>query len=356
MLNLLPFTASFLTGATLLVGLALGGWFTFLTPLVVFVVLPVLDTLVGHDTAETLEPGANGAPFDWIVRAWAPAQLLLLGAALAWVSLGDPTPIELVGVLISTSLVTAGGAINAAHELMHRVRPLDRALAELLMTTATYTHFNIEHVHGHHKHVATPLDPATARRGESVYAFLPRTLVGGLRSAWRLERERNARRDVPWLTWRNRLTRYAVEVALAYAVVAAAFGAVGVAFFAAQSLGAVLLLEVINYVEHYGLQRDQLPDGRYEPVAPRHSWNANHRISNWWLFNLQRHADHHATASRPYYHLVALEDGPQLPFSYPTAILVALIPPLWWAMVDPGPASGFESSGAPSLPSGATRR
>lgn len=356
MLNLLPFTASFLTGATLLVGLALGGWFTFLTPLVVFVVLPVVDTLVGHDTAATLEPGGQAGPFDWIVRAWAPAQVLLLGSALAWVSFTDPTAIELVGVLISTALVTAGGAINAAHELMHRVRPLDRALAELLMTTATYTHFNIEHVHGHHKHVATPLDPATARRGESVYAFLPRTLWGGLRSAWRIERERNVRRGVPWLTWRNRLTRYAAEIAAAYALVALAFGPVGVAFFAAQSLGAVLLLEVINYVEHYGLQRDRLADGRYEPVAPRHSWNANHRISNWWLFNLQRHADHHETASRPYYHLVALEDGPQLPFSYPAAILVALVPPLWWALVDRASASGSAAPSAAALAPGPQRR
>lgn len=334
MLKALPFTMSFLTGATLFVGIALGGWFTFLTPLVVFVLLPVIDELVGHDLADTAEEGADSTHFDGVVRLWAPAQAVFLAGALAFLTWGGPTAVEGVGVVISLSLVTVGGAINAAHELMHRKSAFDRALAEFLMTTATYTHFCIEHVHGHHRNVSTPLDPASSKVGQSVYAFYPQAVVGSLKSAWSIESSRNERRGVSWFTWRNRLTRYVVDVVAIYAVIGLVFGWVGLAVMAVQSVIAFSLLEVINYVEHYGLQRNEVAPGRYEKVQPRHSWNANHRISNWWLFNLQRHADHHANASRPFHNLRAIEEGPQLPFSYPTAIVCSLVPPLWHRIMD----------------------
>ena len=335
MIKVLPFATSFTKVVSLLVGLWLGGVWTFLTPLVVFVGLPVMDRLVGHDLADTAAEGVRGWLFDVMVRLWVPVELGVLALALWSVSTVTWSPVELLGLVISTALVTSGGAINAAHALMHRKSALDRGLAEILMTTATYTHFCIEHVHGHHRHVATPADPASARPGETVWAFLPRTLEGGLRSAIRIERERNSRRGLGWFTWRNRLTRYALLVVGSWAAVMLAFGWRGLAFHAVQSLGAVLLLEVINYVEHYGLQRNEVAPGRYERVQPRHSWNANDRVSNWWLYNLQRHADHHAHASRPYYNLRAVEEGPQLPFSYPTMVLIALVPPLWRWVMDP---------------------
>jgi alkane 1-monooxygenase len=334
MVKAMPFAASFVTALTLLLGLWLGGVFTFLTPVVVFVGLPLLDQLVGEDIADTAAEGAAGSAFNGVLRAWVPIQLIVLAVALWVVASGTLSWLEWTGLLVSTALLTSGGGINSAHELMHRKWSVDKALAEVLMATASYTHFCIEHVHGHHKHVGTPLDPATARLGESVYAFLPRTVVGGLRSAIRIESERNQRREIPWFSWRNRLSRYLILWVASYVAVGAVFGWAALGFYALQAVGAIGFLEVINYVEHYGLMRAETAPGRFEKVQPKHSWNANHRVSNWWLFNLQRHADHHANASRPFYTLRAIEAGAQLPFSYPTMILVALIPPLWHWLMD----------------------
>lgn len=334
MIKVLPFFASFTLAATTLGGVWLGGVFTFLTPVVGFICLPVLDTLVGHDLEDTASEQASGTAFDLIVRLWVPMQLVVLASVLWFISFGEPTWLEWVGLLVSAGIVSTGG-INSAHEMMHRKGALDRGLAEILMTTSSYTHFCIEHVHGHHKNVSTPMDPATSKLGQSVYAYYPQTVLGGLRSAIRIERARNQSRGVSWFTWRNRLSRYSVVLVLSYAFVGAVFGAAGLAFYVLQGVFAFSLLEVINFVEHYGLERDLLPSGRYERVQPRHSWNANYRVSNWWLFNLQRHADHHALAHRPYYNLRAIEEGPQLPFSYPTAVLVAMVPPLWRRIMDP---------------------
>ena len=168
-----------------------------------------------------------------------------------------------------------------------------------------------------------------------MYGFYPQTVIGGLRSAIAIERSRNARRGISWWTWENRLTRYAVSLVASYVFVAAVFGPFGLLFHVTQGVLGFSILEVINYVEHYGLARAEVSPGRFEKVQPRHSWNANHRVSNWWLFNLQRHADHHANASRPFWNLRAIEEGPQLPFSYPVAILVAMVPPLWMSIMDP---------------------
>lgn len=332
---LLPFLASYITAICALVGLALGGPWFWLTPVVVFVGVPILDAVGGLDTEDTLPEGAASSAHDVLVRMWVGTQLVVLTAALSVVSTHSLGALEFSGLLFSVGLVSGGGAINAAHELMHRANRFDRACAEFLMMSTNYTWFCIEHVHGHHRHVATPKDPATATLGQSIYGFLPQTVLGGFRSAWHIERQRCLQRKIGAFSWQNRMTRYAVLGAFSWVVVLAVFGPMGLAFHVAQGAVAVGLLEVINYVEHYGLRRLEVAPDRYERVAPRHSWNANHRVSNWWLFNLQRHADHHARASRPYYRLRAVEEGPQLPFGYPTAILTALVPPLWFALMNP---------------------
>jgi alkane 1-monooxygenase len=217
---------------------------------------------------------------------------------------------------------------------MHRRGRLERGLAELLMTTTTYTHFCVEHVLGHHKHVATPLDPASSHLGESLYAYLPRTLLGGVRSAWRLEGQRRKNAGLSWWSLKNRQVRYPLVLALVYVGIAIFVGPIGVVFFAGQSLVAMLLLETINYIEHYGLARRELSPGRYERCLPWHSWNASQRLTNWFLLHLQRHADHHHIASRPYYALRHVDESPQLPFGYATMVLLALLPPLWCRVMD----------------------
>jgi alkane 1-monooxygenase len=222
-----------------------------------------------------------------------------------------------------------------AHELVHRSGKFERALAEVLMMQVSYTHFCIEHVLGHHANVATPRDPATARAGESFYAFLPRTVFGGVASAWCIEAVRMKRGGRPVFSLGNRMLRYAAELILLYGVAALLFGAGGVLFLAAQSIVAFTMLEVVNYLEHYGLQRREVRPGRFEPTRPYHSWNSSHRVTNWFLFNLGRHSDHHAAAGRRFHTLRHFEEAPQLPIGYAAIFVLALVPPLWRRVMDP---------------------
>jgi alkane 1-monooxygenase len=317
------------------VGLWRGGGWLAASIVFVFGVIPLVDALVG---LRVDNEGTDGPlrqwRFDAPLLSWVPVQIAIQLWALSRVAGGHLVGWEAWLAMISVGLLTGGLGITVAHELMHRRSSWERALAEVLMTTVTYPHFCVEHVHGHHRNVATPLDPASSRLGESVYAYLPRTIVGGLRSAWRIETERAHRRAVAWTSLRRRMTRYALGLTAAYTLVAALFGWVGVAFFVGQSLVAIVLLEVINYVEHYGLHRRELEPGRYERVQPWHSWNASHRVTNWLLMNLQRHSDHHFLANRPYHQLRHYDDVPQLPAGYATMVLLALVPPLWHRVMD----------------------
>ncbi|MEM6369798.1 MAG: alkane 1-monooxygenase [Myxococcota bacterium] len=327
------FLLAYLLPATHALGLSMGGGWSWFPVAFIFVITPVLDGLLGQDESNP-EPRRRWL-YDLCLWAWVPVQSSLLIWTLGRVGAGTGSGLELGGWVFSMGLVAGAGGITVAHELMHRPRQGERALAEILMTLVSYPHFCVEHVFGHHRNVATPLDPATARSGESVYRFLPRTLRGGFMSFWRIEADRvrkHGRRG-----WADARIRYALLLVFAYVGVAAGFGATGVLVFAAQGVVAVLLLEIINYVEHYGLLRTTLgeADGRWERVRPHHSWNSSHRLTNAYLFHLPRHADHHAVASRPYHLLRHEPEGPQLPAGYATMVLVALLPPLWFHLMDP---------------------
>lgn len=273
-----------------------------------------------------------------ITWLWVPIQLGLIVWALAVA--GSDSHLSLVEVgaaFLALGILSGGIGIAYAHEMMHQTNRFERALAELLMTSTLYGHFCIEHVQGHHIHVGTPRDPATSRLGESVFAFLPRTLAGGLVSAWRIQRKRLRRRGLPIWHYSNAFWRYGLAYAMYFAAAYLLAGWFGVLLFCLQAVVAVLLLEIINYVEHYGLQRQYLADGRYERVQPRHSWNASHRLTNYFLINLQRHSDHHKHPQRRYPVLRHYEEAeaPQFPFGYPTMVLMALLPSLWFRIMDP---------------------
>jgi alkane 1-monooxygenase len=330
----LPFLSIYLLAPVIWLGVVLGGAWTWLTPVVLFIALPLLDLITGKDTGETAGDSHAAPLFNTLLRGWVVVGALTHIGVLHHIATASLSAVEMTGLIVAMALISATASINIAHELMHRKRPLDRGIAELLMQSVTYPHFCVEHVLGHHRHVATPLDPATARLGENLYTYLPRSVLGGLKSAIQLEQRRCQRRSIPAYSLRNRNTRYAIGALVLHSAVAAVFGPLGWLFFLAQGVGAFLLLEVINYVEHYGLKRAEISPGKYERVAPRHSWNTNFRVTNWWLFNLQRHADHHANASRPYFRLRAMPDSPELPLGYPTMVLMAFVPPLWRAVMD----------------------
>jgi alkane 1-monooxygenase len=315
-----------------------GGWYLVLAPLgLTFVAVPLLDALIGLDTRDP--PEQEPTPFSrglYRLANW--LAVPVLGGVIVWgagvaarVGVGS---LEFVGVVLCSGVTGGVIGINVAHELIHRSNRLDRALGNLLLVMVSYGHWAVEHVAGHHRRVATREDPATARLGEALPAFILRSVGSGFVSAWKIESERNVRRAIR-SPLRNRvIVRLAASAALALALLAA-FGVHAVLFFFAQSVVAVAFLETINYVEHYGLERRALRPGVYERVTPLHSWNSSQWLTNALLFNLQRHSDHHAWPTRPYYRLRHHPESPQLPSGYAAMALLAMFPFLWRKVMDP---------------------
>jgi alkane 1-monooxygenase len=312
------------------------GWIWLLTPVVVFGVIPTIDLFIGNDRAnppEDLVPALQRSPYyRWITYLYLPAQYAALVVACAlWVR--GPGVVGGIGLVLTAGIVN-GVAINTAHELGHKREQVERWLSKIALAPTGYGHFFVEHNRGHHVRVATPEDPASSRLGESFYRFWPRTVLGSLRSAWHLETQRfRIRSRNPW-TYRNDvLNAWAMTVVLFVALIVA-FGWAVLPFLIVQAVVGFSLLEAVNYLEHYGLRRQLNPAGRYEKVDPRHSWNSDRLVTNVFLFQLQRHSDHHANPLRRYQVLRSFEVSPQLPAGYATMLVVALIPPLWRRMMD----------------------
>jgi alkane 1-monooxygenase len=318
----------------LLFGMEHGGM-ALLAPLaLIFVALPLLDELLPKDTSAAVIRQSR-ATYDLPLRLFVPVQLGLLGFAAHTAGQFSSDPLSLFGLALSTGVVTGACGITIAHELMHRRRALDRGLAELLMSSVAYGHFTTEHVFGHHRFVATRQDPASARLGESFYQFLPRTLFQGARSGFALEAGRLRARGLGRGSLRDGRLRW-VAASLAFAVGATALGGpAGLLVWLGQAGVAIVLLELINYLEHYGLERDTDGKGRAERVRISHSWNSGHLVSGLFLFRLTRHSEHHVDATRPYERLPPGTEAPQLPAGYASMLLLALVPPLWFRVMDP---------------------
>lgn len=311
----------------------------WLTVGLVVLLLPVADLLLGKDRSNPTPAQEQGLRHDWRLRAalyaYVPAHVALIVWGAWLVAGGSLSPGQQLGLVLSVGLVTGGQGITIAHELGHRRSVTDRVLARGLLVGVCYGHFFIEHNLGHHARVATRDDPATARLGESLYRFWPRALAGAWRSAWHLERARLARRDEALWSHHNQMLWFVALPLMAAALLQWLWGWPALLFFFGQSAVAVLLLEAVNYVEHYGLVRERLHGGALERVTARHSWNASERLSNALLINLQRHADHHADPTRPYALLRHHDASPQLPTGYPGMLLLAAVPPLWFALMNP---------------------
>lgn len=335
----LPFALGFLLPPLVIVSAQAGGWWTMLPIAVVFGAVPVIDAIGGVAAADPDDEGMRALErnvwFRVVTWSWVPVQMALLAWVVAFVHAHALSWPAWIGLAVSTGVCTGTIGITYAHELVHRSSRIERALGEMLLTTVSYAHFAVEHVYGHHRTVATPEDPATARAGESFYRFLPRTLVGGMASAWQLEAGRMIKRHGSVWHPANRLLRYAFVQAAWFAGLALWGGGGVVAFVAVQAGVAVALLEAINYIEHYGLVRRELSPGVYERLQAHHSWDSYSRVSNWLLINLARHADHHGVASRRYQTLRTQETAPQLPAGYGAMFLLALVPPLWHRVMGP---------------------
>lgn len=318
-------------------GLDLFWWFG---PILTFFVVPVLDHLVGADAENPPDSALawleNDRFYRWVTMLFLPGQYLsLLFACWIWAGGGwvHMSMVDKLGLMFTVGIV-GGIAISTAHELGHRRAGLERRLSKLALAQSSYGHFFVEHNRGHHARVATPEDPASSRLGESLYAFIGRSLTGGVRSAWRLERARFARIGTTHWSLRNDvLNAWLLTLAL-FVILVAWFGVIVLPWLIGQAIVGLCMLETVNYLEHYGLRRQKLADGRYERVRAWHSWNSNTIVANVCLFHLQRHSDHHAHPVRRYQTLRHAEEAPQLPSGYATMMLIAMIPPLWRRIMD----------------------
>jgi alkane 1-monooxygenase len=327
-----PFLAFFWVTVT-----GFGGMW-YLGPLLVFGLFPLLDMAIGLDLTNppdsVLKFLEQDRYYRWCTYVFIPIQYAgLVFACWMWSS-GDLSLFENIGLAL-TMAVVGGIAINTAHELGHKRAGSEKWLSRIALAQTGYGHFFIEHNRGHHVKVATPEDPASSRLGEGFWAFLPRTVVGSLRSAWGIETTRLDRLGKShWSIHNDVLSAWAMTVVL-FAGLAIVFGPVVLPYLLVQAVIGFSLLEVVNYLEHYGLRRQKREDGRYERCLPAHSWNSNNVASNVLLYHLQRHSDHHANPTRRDQALRHVDEAPQLPTGYAGMIVLAWFPPLWRRVMDP---------------------
>ena len=302
---------------------------------ITYILIPLLDMLIGEDRSNPPEDAVAALEADRYYRYITFALVFAMWPCIifcAWFVATQHLPWHaVIAVVISTGMM-GGFCINVGHELGHKRTLLEQTLAKLVLAPTCYGHFYVEHNRGHHRHVATPGDPASARMGESIYAFALRELPGAWTRAWTLESQRLS--GSPW-HWKNEVLQPLALTVLLWSALALWLGAGILFFMLVMSLWANFLLTSANYIEHYGLLRKAAPDGKIEPCQPRHSWNSNHVVTNWMLFHLQRHSDHHAHAARRYQSLRNFDDVPRLPNGYFGMFLLAYVPPLFFAVMNP---------------------
>ncbi|MFD7845687.1 alkane 1-monooxygenase [Nocardia sp. NPDC059764] len=311
--------------------------FWWIGPVFVLVLIPLLDLSVGDDGSNPRDQDYQALSEDryyrWCTYLFLPLQFTgLFVAGYLWAS-PELSVADKLGLAVTLGFVSGIG-INAAHELGHRAEHLERWLAKIALAQSCYGHFFVEHNHGHHVRVATPEDPASARFGESLWGFLPRSAIGGFLSALALERERLSRKRKRWFSRHNQLLQAWTMSAALWGALIVIFGLEVIPYLILQAMLGAGLLETVNYIEHYGLLRPRRANGKYARCSPRDSWNSDRLVTNLLLFHLQRHSDHHANPGRRYQTLRSSQQAPQLPAGYATMILLAAVPPLWHAVMD----------------------
>ena len=314
------------------------GYFSYFTPFYAFVIIPVLELLLPQDASnlgvEKRVVKQKSAFFDWMLYLNVPVVFGFLGYFLWTISNQNLALYEVMGLLFSLGVVLGVNGINVGHELGHRQQAFERLLGKLLLLPSFYMHFYIEHNFGHHAHAATKEDPATARYDQSVYSFWFTSVTRQYRSAWKLQKMLLRKGNSRFLSFENDMLWYTVFQASYLMTVWLIFGKLALLFAMGAGIVGFLLLETVNYIEHYGLIRKKLPSGRYERVRECHSWNSNHIIGRIVLYELTRHSDHHYKSSKKYQLLDCHDSSPQMPYGYPTSMVIALVPPLWFAIMN----------------------
>ena len=334
----LKYLAAFSTPLVAALALYLKGYYTFLTPIYAFGMIPIMELIFSQSTKNLseveIEEKAANPIFDWLLYLNIPVVFGLLIITLFNVSTGMYATYELIGLIFSTGIVLGSNGINVAHELGHRQTQYEQLMAKFLLLPSMYMHFFVEHNFGHHLHAATKEDPATARYNQVVYSFWFTSAIRQYINAWKIQQNLRQRGNFSFFSFKNNMCWFTL-LQISYLVIIFYFlGTLTLTFAAASAVVSFILLETINYIEHYGLLRKKLASGRYERVREIHSWNSNHTIGRIVLYELTRHSDHHYKASKKYQLLDCHEESPQMPFGYPTSMVLALIPPLWFKVMN----------------------
>jgi len=338
MIKDLKYLMSYSIALTAFIGILYGGPFVYLTVVYTFVFIPILEsyTKEGKNTyTDDEKKNRNLDPFfDFLLYLNIPIVFGIFFISLNTLLYAN-TYFEIVGIILSSSIVMATNGINVGHELGHRKSLFSRTCSKLLYLPCQYMHFFIEHNYGHHINVATPNDPATAKYKQNLYSFWISSVTKTYLSAWKIQLKLLRVSKLSFFSFKNDMIFYTVFQTLFLIFIYFNYGLIITLYSLIMSIISFLFLETINYVEHYGLLRKIKPNGRYERVKPHHSWNSNHTIGRIVLYELTRHSDHHFKSSKKYQVLESIQDSPQLPYGYPTSILISFFPPLWFWIMNP---------------------
>ncbi len=313
-------------------------YWSFFTLIYAFGIIPLLELILTQNTSNYSEEELNKKKvnplFDWMLYLNLPMVFCLLLWALIEVALSSLEIYEIIGLMFSVGIVLGVNGINVAHELGHRQKSNERFLGKLLLLPSLYMHFYIEHNFGHHLHAATKEDPATARYNQSVYSFWITSVSRQYINAWKIQNNLLKNNNKNFFSIKNDMLWYAIFQTSYLVLIFFMFGKIGLFFSLSVAITGFLLLETVNYIEHYGLLRLKTESGRYERVKEIHSWNSNHVVGRIVLYELTRHSDHHYKSSKKYQILECHEKSPEMPYGYPTSMVIAFFPPLWFRIMN----------------------
>jgi alkane 1-monooxygenase len=314
------------------------GWQVWLPLIYAWVIIPVVELFLKPDSRNMNEVEEQLAKtdktYDVLLYLVVILQYAALYKFLYAMSHDTMTWMDITGRIWVMGLLCGIFGINAGHELGHRVNMFEQTLAKMLLLTSQYMHFYIEHNKGHHKKVATPEDPSSGRYGEWIYTFYLRTIIFSYFSAWNIANNEARKKGRPVFSFHNEMVQFTFIQIAFITLIFFGFGWLTTLYYLAAASIGILLLETVNYIEHYGLQRNPLGEGKYERAMPAHSWNSNHVIGRLMLFELSRHSDHHYLASRKYQLLRHHDDSPQMPTGYPGMMILSLVPPVWFYVMN----------------------
>ena len=321
-----------------IVGLNLQGYWSFFTPIFAFVLIPIFEVLLPLQTKNISEKErevkSKSFFFDILLLLNIPMVYGILGWFLWSLKFNNYTPSELIGLVFSVGIVVGSNGINVAHELGHRKNSFQKMAGKFLLLPALYMHFYIEHNFGHHLHAATKEDPASAKYNQTVYSFWFTSISRQYVSAWKIQSKLLKNDKKSFFSVKNDMLWYLIFQNTYLGVIYFFLGIQIMLYAIIIAIIGIVLLESINYIEHYGLQRNKTKSGRYERVAEIHSWNSNHVLGRIMLYELTRHSDHHYKSHKKYQLLDCHETSPQMPFGYPTSMVMALVPPLWFSIMN----------------------